>query len=163
MTTRAALALAVAGGALLLGGCGVDGLAFTEDQRLDIVRPGDHDEVTLPFTLAWDVDPGPLADGTYTFGVVIDRSPPPPGRTVGWLFRDDDSCGDAGCPDPAYRAEHGVFTTDRRELEVGQLPANATRRDDADHEATVFLLDHDGRRVGESAWSVEVSVPGSGS
>lgn len=160
MTLPRAAAL---GALLVLGACGTSGLAFVEDQRLEIEQPGEHDDVTLPVTLRWSVDPGPLADGTYAFGVVIDRSPPPPGRAIGWLFRDDDTCGDEGCPDVAYRAERGVHTTEGTELEVVALPANARRRDDADHEATVFLLDHDGRRVGESAWSVEFSVEGSGS
>ena len=162
MSGRSARRAAVVGLVALLAGCGVDGLAFTEDERLDIVRPGHDDEVALPVELAWDVDPGPLADGTYRFGVLIDRSPPPPGKALAWLFRDDDSCGDDGCPDPAYRAERGVFETADTRLRVAQMPLNVDRRDQADHEATVVLLDRDGKRVGESAWVVEFSVEEAG-
>jgi hypothetical protein len=144
--------------ASLLSACGVDGLAFREDERLTIVRPDDDEVVGLPVTLEWEVDDGALADGTYTFGVVIDRSPPPPGKAIAWLFRDDDSCADSGCADVAYRALRGVHETDGTTVEVAEMPTNADRRDEADHEATVFLLDAAGRRVGESAWTVEFSV-----
>jgi hypothetical protein len=146
--------------AVLLAGCGVDGLAFREDERLTIVRPDDHDSVPLPVTLRWEVDDGVLADGSYTYGVVIDRSPPPPGKSLDWLFRNDDLCGEDGCRDLAYRSQRGVFETEATSLDVAEMPTNVDRRDEADHEATVFLLDGSGHRVGESAWTVEFSIAG---
>ena len=142
----------------LLGGCGVNGLAFREDQRLSIAQPRDRQSVSLPVKVAWDVE-GKLAQGAYTYGVVVDRTPPPPGKRLEWLFRDDGLCGDAGCTDAAYRAQRGVFETEATSIVIAEMPSNVERRDDADHEATVFLIDADGRRVGESAWTVEFSVP----
>lgn len=158
MTASVRAAAAIGAVAILLAGCGFEGLAFREDRRVAIIRPGDRDTVALPITLSWEVDPAAGAAWPFTYGVVIDRTPPPPGRDLGWLFRDDDTCGDTGCPDPTYRAQRGVFATDATTIDVAAMPTGADRRDEADHEATVFLLDEAGHRVGESAWSVEFSV-----
>ena len=135
--------------------CGVDGLAFREDTRIEIVSPGDRDEVTLPTTIRWTAH-----DVDGTFAVLVDRPPQPPGETVAWFARDDADCEQLpDCPGAAYLAERGVFTTAERELTLEGLPdrtGDGRRRDR--HEVTVILLDDAGRRVGESAWSVELQV-----
>jgi hypothetical protein len=157
--TRLRTALVVVACIAALGGCGVHGLAFRADDRVEIVRPDDHATTTLPVAVVWRVRSGrPVGHGS-SYGIVVDRPPPPPGRTLGWLLRNDDTCGASGCPDPAYRAQRGVFQTTATRVEVAEIPSNSSHRKDAAHEATVFLLDAAGRRVGESAWTVAFDVP----
>ncbi len=145
-------------GALALGalaGCGVRGLAFREDTRVDIVEPADREVVALPVTVRWTV-----RDFGGSFAVVVDGAPQPPGEPLGWFARDDDSCrARVGCPDEEYLANRRVFVTAEPELTVERLPdteIEGRRREF--HEVTVVLLDGEGRRVGESAWSVEFQV-----
>src|SRR5919108_2969524 len=108
-STAAAAALA-----LLLCGCAVEGLAFRSDDRVDVVAPDDLTEVTLPFTVQWTA-----RDVRGRFGVFVDRTPQPPGKTLDWFARDDDECERVpGCPDKAYFAERRIFTTDERSFTV---------------------------------------------
>jgi hypothetical protein len=149
-STAAAAALA-----LLLCGCAVEGLAFRSDDRVDVVAPDDLTEVTLPFTVQWTA-----RDVRGRFGVFVDRTPQPPGKTLDWFARDDDECERVpGCPDKAYFAERRIFTTDERSFTVEAV--KPTSRNDErchTHEVTLVLLDEDGRRKGESAWSREVRL-----
>ncbi len=149
------LAVFVAVAATALAACGVRGLAFRVDTRVDIVAPNDRGEVTLPFTVRWTV-----RDFDGTFAVFLDRAPQPPGEPVQWFARDDDACrAREGCPDEQYLADRNVFVTADQAFTVDQLRDTATegRRREL-HEVTIVLLDRDGRRVGESAWSVEFQV-----
>lgn len=135
--------------------CSTDGLAFREDTRIDIVDPGDRDKVTLPVMVRWTA-----RDVDGSFAVLVDRTPQPPGEPVTWFARNDDTCDRTpGCPDPTYLADRDVFTTDNTTFTVESLPDTVTggRRREF-HEVTVVLLDGDGRRVGESAWSIEFQV-----
>lgn len=147
----AALLVAVAAGS----GCGTKGLAFLADERIDIVAPSDNDEVTLPLTLKWAA-----RDYSGRFGVFVDRSAPPPGKPLSWVARDDDECDvSAGCPDAAYLAQRGVYETTAHELVIERVEdTRASGRRCATHEATVVLLDDDGKRRGESAWGVSFRV-----
>ena len=153
---------------LLLGGCAMSGLAFRVDDRLTIVRPAEREVVKLPVTVQWEIDDFEVtgADGgadqaSGYFGVFVDRAPQPPGQTVKWFAKDDDACRPAdGCPDGEYLATRGVFTTRKTQFVVKTLPPPPT--DQADrrefHEVTVVLLDGSGRRIGESAFSIEFEV-----
>lgn len=140
----------------LTSGCGrFDGLAFREDTRLDIVAPDDRADVALPVTVRWTA-----ARGAAAYGVFVDRAPQPPGKTLAWFARDDDNCFAAdGCPDTAYFAQRQIFRTTATSFEITQLldTQRDTRRREF-HEATIVLLDDAGRRIGESAWSVEFQV-----
>jgi hypothetical protein len=142
---------------VLTNGCAVRGIAFRQDDRLSFVTPGDRAEVTLPFTVAWKVDDFDVPrDGSYA--VFVDRAPQPPGKTLEWLARDDDSCRTAdGCPDATWFNERDVFPTTKTELTIDRLPARTDDRREV-HEVTVVLLDRDGRRVGETGWTLEVQV-----
>ncbi len=148
-------ALVVALAVTALAGCGVRGLAFREDTRVDIVAPADREVVALPVTVRWTV-----RDFGGTFAAIVDGSPQPPGEPLGWFARNDDSCrASDGCPDEEYLANRRVFVTPEREFTVVRLPdteIDGRRREF--HEVTVVLLDGEGRRVGESAWSVEFQV-----
>ena len=150
--------------ALLLPGCAVNGLAFVEDTRVDIVRPEDRSEVALPVTIDWTVEDFDVGRGRGAFGVLIDRAPPRPGRTLAWLFRGDVACKGANaqlCSSRRFLEERAIYTTTETSLRVPQvrrLAGNDAGR--VLHEATVILLDRQGRRIGESAWTVQFEVEG---
>lgn len=154
---RSALTVAVAV-ALLSSGCGVSGLSFRQDDRLSFVSPGDRDEVTLPVTVRWDVEDFEVGDGRGSFAVFVDRAPQPPGRTLAWLARDDDTCrADDGCPGVEWYSQRDIFPTTDTELVIDRLPARTDDRREF-HEVTVVLLDEEGRRVGETGWTLEFQV-----
>lgn len=144
--------------ALVTSGCGVSGLAFREDDRLSFVTPKDRSKVMLPLTVRWEVERFDVGSGAGSFAVFVDRAPQPPGKTLAWLARNDDSCRAAdGCPDEPWFTERDVFPTTDFELTLERLP---TRSDDRRewHEVTVVLLDEEGRRVGETGWTLEFQV-----
>lgn len=142
------LALAVAASS-----CGYKGLALVQDRRLDITSPTQRAEVTVPVRLEWSMKDFAVGPGQGSFGVVLDRQAPPPGQTLQWLFRDDENCvATPDCPDDAYMADRYVFRTTETSLTFERLPDLG----DGDlHEATVVLLDAEGRRIGESGWTVQ--------
>lgn len=157
---RRALVLALA---LLLPGCALQGLSFVEDTRVDIVRPQDRSEIRLPVTIAWTVEDFAVGPGRGSFAVLVDRSPPRPGETLSWLFRGDAACkrGARLCASDGYLADRAIFRTTRTSVTLQQVPRLAgSEAGRTLHEATVILLDEDGRRIGESAWSVQFEVEG---
>lgn len=147
----------------MLSGCGVHGLDFVKDERVDIVAPVDRSKVTLPVHVRWSahgVDVGPDAGA---FGVFVDRAPPPPGQSLSWPFRNDIACKAADgrrlCASQTFlagRGVHRVTATAFRVDHVSRLTGNDRSRQF--HEVTVVLLDGHGRRRGEGAWSVEFEV-----
>ena len=143
--------------AVLTSGCAVRGIAFREDDRLTFTSPGDRDEVTLPVTVTWDVEDFDVPeDGS--FAVFVDRAPQPPGKTLEWLARNDDSCRSTdGCPGAEWFAERDVYPTTETEITIERLPARTDDRREL-HEVTVVLVDGDGRRIGETGWTVEFQV-----
>lgn len=152
---RAALVVALV---LSTSACSVRGVAFRQDDRLSFVTPDDRAEITLPLTVQWEVEDFEVGDGAGSFAVFVDRAPQPPGKTLEWLARDDDTCrAQDGCPDEEWFAQHDVFRTTDRELTIEQLPARSDDRREL-HEVTVVLLDEDGRRVGETGWTLEFQV-----
>ena len=147
---------------LAMPACAVHGLSFKADRRVDITAPSDRAQVRLPVTVEWTVKQFPVGDGAGAFGVYLDRSPQPSGKTQAWLFRGDSGCKGVGAPVCAaapYLNGHNVFrTTDRSftVVQVARLLGNDRRRQF--HEVTVVLLDAGGRRAGEGAWSVQFEV-----
>ena len=137
--------------------CGTHGLSFKLDERIAMVSPTDHATVTVPLTVRWTEDDS-LRDTVRSYGVLVDRTPPPAGKTLAWLFRNDDSCGTTGCPDSLYRAQRGVLSTEATSVVLTEVATRGERNDGQGHEVTVILLDGDGRRVGEGAWSRQFTV-----
>ena len=138
--------------------CGVHGLSFVQDKRVDITAPRERSKVTLPVSIAWTVK-----NFHGSFGVLVDQAPPRSGETLPWLFRGLDTCrGDTGkalCQTRAFLAGRNVFETARPRFtvdHVDRFTGNDRRRQF--HEVTVVLLDAQGRRVGEGAWSVQFEV-----
>ena len=152
---RVALLAAVV--ALLTSGCAVRGVAFRQDDRLSFVSPGDRDEVTLPVTVEWEVEDFEVPGDGY-FAVFVDRAPQPPGRTLDWLARNDDACAQIeDCPGAAWFNERDIFPTTETELTIDQLPDRTVDGRER-HEVTVVLVDRDGRRIGETGWTLELEV-----
>ena len=146
---------------LLASGCVAQGLAFRVDTRLHITSPKDRAEVTLPLRLSWTIRDFAVRSSSNndggSFAIFVDRSPIPPGKTLAWLARKDSVCtADPRCPDAAYLAPLGIYETTETSLDLQSLPlAGSTspgRRDR--HHATIILLDHDGKRIGEIAYDV---------
>jgi hypothetical protein len=150
---------------MALAACGVHGLSFVQDERVDMVRPDDRAQVRLPVTVAWTVKDFTVGDGGGSFGVLVDRAPPRSGKPLEWLFRGDAACkgtGRALCATPEFLADRSVFRTTKRSVtltQIAKLIGNDRRRQF--HEVTVVLLDEQGRRVGEGAWSVQFELKGS--
>lgn len=145
--------------ALLVSSC-AQGLAFTQDDRLEITAPKGQQKVTLPLTVRWRIEDfdvtGPTdaarKDAGY-FGVFLDTSPVPPGKPLSWIARDDRRCKvRAGCPDALYLSDHRVYQTGETSFTFAQLPDLDTYGGHETHELTIILLDGRGRRIGESAW-----------
>ena len=154
----------MAGALALLPACGVNGLSFKADTRVDIVRPGDRDEVRLPLTVEWTVRDFAVGPGKGSFGVLLDQEPPRPGKTLSWLFRGDRSCkgetGEALCKTREFLEQRKAYQTTETSFTIDLVPklaGNDRRRQF--HEFTIVLLDRDGTRVGEGAWSVQFQVP----
>lgn len=151
--------------ALTLSACGVDGLNFREDDRLQFTSPEHRSTVSLPVTLRWDIEDfevtGPTdetePDAGY-FAVFVDRAPQPPGESLSWLVRDDPQCvSDPDCPDGEDLAQLGVYPTDETQLTLDVLQ-DLSQTNQRFHEVTVVLLDGHGRRIGESAFAIEFQV-----
>ena len=146
--------------------CAVDGLAFIEDRRVEIVSPGYREIVDLPVTIDWDI----TNEGTGTelgagtaFGVYVDIDPQPPGEDLDYFGRNDPTCrADEGCPDEKYLRQRGIYTTTGTEISFPNLPiapgVDIDRGDPDFHDITIVLLDTDGRRIGESAWATIFEV-----
>lgn len=157
------LTLRLVAGAVALGltaSCAAQGLAFRQDKRVDIVAPRDRAEVSLPFEVRWTVrDFDVEGPGSGSFGLLIDRAPPAPGRTLESMVDDEPGCLPAeGCPDADYLAERGIFKTKRTSHVVERLRDVGVEGRRERHEVTIVLLDRAGRRLGESAFSVEFEV-----
>ena len=147
--------------ALLIAGsaCGTSGLAFKQDRRVDIVAPHERSKVTLPVDIAWTAK-----NVTEGFAVLVDQAPPRPGRTLGSIFSGADTCrGKEGrqlCEQSNFLSQRNVFRTTANQFRIEQVPrlqGNDKKRQF--HEVTLILVDSNGRRVGESAWSVQIEVP----
>jgi hypothetical protein len=147
---------------VLLPACGFHGLSFVQDDRVDIVHPGDRDEVALPLRVRWTSTDFPTGPGKGSFGVLVDRTPQRPGKPLSWIFRGDDACKGSSaalCAQPQYLAQHNVFQTTDRAFTIDQVARlSGSQSGRQFHEVTIVLLDAAGRRVGEGAWSAQFEV-----
>lgn len=140
--------------AALTPGCGIHGLSFVQDRRIDIVSPPDRATLALPIEVRWTA-----RDFNGTYAVFIDRSPQPPGKPVQWLVRNEQGCRvQDGCPDEAFLAERDIHTTSATTFTVQRIRDVANAHSNPLHEVTVVLLDSKGDRIGESAFRVQFRV-----
>jgi hypothetical protein len=137
---------------LVLGACG-ESVAFVRDDRITIEFPTSLQRVQAPFEIRWSDDG--RAPAAYV--VFVDRDPIAPGESLRELA--DDACdGRSGCDTPAFYASRRIHLTTEPRVQVATLtPLGGTggRSKHRVHQATIVLLDSDGRRDGESSWSVE--------
>jgi hypothetical protein len=146
--------------------CGIRGLDFVKDERVEIVAPKDDAQVTLPMTVRWKATDfavtGPTDAATNDagyFGVFVDRAPPGPGSTLASLAEGDEVCkATPGCPDEKYLASQRAYTTTDTSFRIERLPELTRDRTREGHEVTIVLLDGAGRRIGESAFRVEFQI-----
>ncbi len=67
---------------------------------------------------------------------------------------------DPKCPDEAYLATRDIYRTEDTTIIIREVPEPIRgERTRQFHEVTVILLDEAGRRVGESAFGIEVELP----
>jgi hypothetical protein len=152
----------IVGLALLASSCATSGLAFVQDDRVEIIAPKSHEKVTLPVTVRWRVDgfrvtgnDGRSDPNAGYFGIFVDRAPVPPGKTLDWIARDDKRClANPECPNALYFADRDIYATSATEFRFDQLPDQGSYRGNEVHEVSIVLLDGTGRRIGESAWYV---------
>jgi hypothetical protein len=146
--------------ALLASSCSTSGLSFKKDERVEIKTPSDREKVTLPVTVSWTVrDFDVPEDGS--FGIYVDRAPQPPSQTQAWLVRDDIRCKRTpGCPDEAYLAQLEAHTSTQTSFTIDRLPlpAETAQRRREFHDVTIVLLNPEGERIGESAFTVQFEV-----
>lgn len=148
--------------ALVMPACIPEGLAFVQDDRLEITSPEGRTEVELPLTIEWEVEDfeitGPDGNSDPSagyFGVFVDTTPVPPGKDLAWVARDDNRCiNTPGCPDETYLADRNIFSTSETSFTIENLPDLDTASGRETHEVTVVLLDGTGNRIGENAWYV---------
>ncbi len=157
---RAYAPVVVLASTLLLSGCGVQGLSFRQDTRLEFRAPEHRArDLEVPITVEWTISDfeitgpaGGAEDDAGYFALFLNRRPQPPGHSLEWLARDDETCIAAhGCPDEEYFADRGVHTTTETEFTFERLPDI----DEPYHEVTIILLDGRGERIGESDWAIE--------
>jgi hypothetical protein len=152
--------------AVLTPACGTSDLEFRLDDRVEIIEPSDREVVRIPIDIRWSVEnfeitgPSQRADeDAGYFGLFVDGSPQAPGETIESLFADDESCNDVpGCPDEQFLAGRDIFKTTQTSFTIRNLPDTEEGERRELHEVTIVLLDGRGRRIGESAYTVEFRV-----
>jgi hypothetical protein len=138
-----------------VGGCSVHGLSFVQDDRVVITEPAGGATISLPFDLEWSSEG---FDGSYA--VFFDRPPMRPDRTLLSLVPTQDACRtDPACPTVEWLSIRQVYVTHQTALHVEQLPElRASNRAADRHEVTIVLLDEEGRRMGEAAFTRDFIV-----
>jgi len=152
----------MAGFAVLLAlvSCRFSGVAFVQDDRIQILTPEDRATVTLPLEVSWtarDLPPG------TTFALFVDRAPVAPGAILASLFSDDHSCArDPACPSPDALLSLGVHRTTRTTVVLESPLPEGRPSSPETHDATLILIDASGKRIGESAFAVTFTVADDG-
>jgi hypothetical protein len=102
------------------------------------------------------VQPGtPAREGAGYFVVFLDKTPMKPGKTLQSLRDKDVVCEDP-CTEDTYFPARGMFPTASTELVIDKLPLGS---DGEAHRATIVLVDGEGRRIGETAFNVDFTIP----
>jgi hypothetical protein len=135
------------------------GLEFVQDRRLSFTSPASQKLTKLPVTLAWtmkDFSTSGPTGGEYA--VFIDKAPMKIGKTLRSLLPGGTT------PTAALLANINVYATHTTSVVLTLVPDigsdHGTRQQ---HMATVVLLDAQGKRVNESAWSRSFDLKKAGS
>lgn len=149
--------------------CNIGDLSFRNDHRVQVSEPAERVTLPLPVTVRWTVKDfhvtgpsgSPDRQSGY-FAVFFDSTPMPPGESMAWVANQDQSCAHTpGCPDADWLAFRGIYTTSNTYVTVANLADTRTpssvdsrRRGPEGHRATIVLLNGEGDRIGESAFTV---------
>jgi hypothetical protein len=165
--------VAMLGVAMAMTGCAfghLDELQFRVDNRLDFVSPEPRAEVKQPVTITWRMDDfrvvspdsaePPSRESGY-FAIFVDRAPVKPGKTLRGIVGGEDYCRqNPKCTSRAELRQYGVFTTAETSYKFPRLPDLLSNDEDVQlHSFTIVLMDTAGRRIGESAWRLELRIP----
>jgi hypothetical protein len=139
----------------VLPACSVSGLAFVQDDRVEVVEPSEGATVRLPFEVRWSV-----RGFSGSFLVLFDRPPMRPNQPLLSLVPSDDPCRrEPSCPDRDWLADRDMYHTEETVVTVENLADRRPEGRGTDrHEVSIVLLDERGRRVGESVFISEFSV-----
>jgi len=156
----------------LMSGCGIahaKGLNFRVDDRLHFQSPKDRSSVHLPLTISWRMDDfhvaaqgsAPPTQSAGYFVLFVDRAPIRPGQTFAAVCKSDPfERGDRNCPTAGYLTGKQIFPTtdDHVTLQnLSNIPGNKDKKQL--HTFVVVLMDTAGRRIGESAWELDLRLP----
>lgn len=157
--------------ALAVSACGithVGELAFRVDKRLTFVSPEARSTVHQPVSISWRIrhftiqpkGSAPPSEQAGYFALFVDRAPVQPGATLDEVANGDRSCQqEPRCPDSAYLAARGVYTTTQTRYTFDQIAPLAGNKDRVQlHAITVVLMDTAGHRIGESAWELDLRI-----
>jgi hypothetical protein len=147
-----AIALAVIA---TLTSCSGSGMLFAKDRRVTIESPDQNGKVTLPLEVKWTLEPDAKV---ASFALFFDGEPQAPKKPLAVLAKGDPDCeATPGCPNAAYFADRGIFTTAKTAFVIDDLLPLAgvdIERGERDvHDVTIVVLDEQGRRVNEAFWS----------
>jgi len=170
---RTARRCAVAVGLLsLFTGCGfthLQDLDFRVDQRLHFVGLKERASVHLPLTIRWRMrdftvtaqGAAPPSRKAGYFALFVDQTPIRPGQTMKALCKADPfERGDRNCPTAAYLEGKLVYPTTSDSVTLDSIPNVAGNKDRKQlHTFIVVLMDTSGRRLGESAWELDLRLP----
>ncbi len=126
-----------------LSGCG-DGYLFRNDHRITIDSPASFASVRQPMTVRWTA-PDFVAPRDGSFAVFFDLAPPPPGETLGSI-------------PPLQKRFVRVVDTTHVDAPAFTHDSSTSGPLQDHHEVTVILLDHQGRRISETAAYTEFDV-----
>jgi hypothetical protein len=155
---------------LFASSCTFTGLAFEQDERLDLQSPPDRAKIHTPYTFRWSMDNFRVAaSGSEVpsrragyFTLFFDRAPVRPNTALDTLATNDILCRRApNCPNDAWFNQRHIFRTTDTSLRIEGLPDTRPKeRPEAPdrHELTIVLVDTADVRIGESAWKVDFFV-----
>ena len=151
---RLASSALVAVAALSSGACATEGLSFVRDDRVEIEAPDENATVRLPVEVQWTAK-----DFDGRFAVFVDRAPMRPNKTLLSIVPENDTCRqDDTCLTEQWLTEHFVYVTEGTSVTIDRVPARRHQRDRERYELTIALLDGEGKRMGESAFTTEFFV-----
>ena len=132
--------------------CNGVGPAFRQGTELRFMIPRNGGTVQLPSTVRWT---GHLPSGG-SYGVYIDETPQPPGKTIWYLVENGVGCtSQQMCATRQNLQAHGADYTTAPEYQL--TPTDFSSKSGL-HQVTVVVLDSQLRRVNENSYTVTVRI-----
>jgi hypothetical protein len=93
--------------------------------------------------------------------VFVDPAPVRPGQTLKEVCKSDPfERGDRNCPTAAYLVGKQIYSTTEDHLTLASIQNVVGNKDKKQlHTFVVVLMDTAGRRIGESAWELDLRLP----